>query len=299
MFILFSCGQNQSAAIYDNGDFVENYYIGPYALEPIEPLPTDTNYDAERKPAFFESSCSTPTSFAEYLYYEKIIDHLGGRIHNPLSRRYSESKSGLNKFLKDIGVKNFKAKEIVASSNPSSLKACGLKDLLPPKHCWLRTASLLLMAEQIRKDLGEKIVVSSHYRPQCYNDLIGGASKSDHILAKAIDLVPIDRKNKSNKYRREFIQRVQDYVCDTFWFDPDLRLSAGFGEKQLHIGIDSPRIRNKGLGRVWTYPNYDLSQDISDPNNPIRFLEDGAYRRCFYNENDIFNSLSINDELDI
>ncbi len=297
-FIFISCGKNFNSAIYDEKT-LENNFAEPISLEPISPLPTDTNRDLDEKPNFFDYSCEQQISFAEYLYYDQLIYKLGGKTINPLMLKYSEGAQGFDRYLKDIGIKNFRSREISRSANPKALKECGLVDLTPPKSCWMRSATLLLLAEKIREGIESPLVIESHFRPTCYNEKIGGASQSDHKIAKALDLVPLNKRKFSTAQRREFVRKVQNFICDELWFDPNLRLSAGFGEMRIHIGIDSPRQR-AGLGRVWTYPEYNPKQSLDDPNNPInKYLADGPYKKCFYNKSDISNYIIDRNDLDL
>ena len=57
------------------------------------------------------------------------------------------------------------------------------------------TGELKMMEEfmskliELRKKLGQPMVISSGYRTLEYNERIGGSSKSAHILGKAVDVV--------------------------------------------------------------------------------------------------------------
>jgi len=297
LIFLFSCGQYNAALI--QGESVKNDsslsekpddtvsqkdFSAPFDLEDIEPLPTDTNRDSDPKPAFFSDSCYKRASFAEYLYYERIIPLLGGSIISPYDLIYTQDQNGFDKYLQDVGIKYFSAAEVIKSNNPHHLQTCKIENLLPPKNCWLRSATLLLMADIIRGKINSPLTIESHFRPTCYNEKIGGATQSDHILAKAIDITSFNKHLLTSAQKINLRKKIQTVICDEFWFDPALRASAGFGEQKVHLGIDSPRQRTS-LGRIWTYPAY--WSDLSNPNNPIRFLKDGPYDSCFYNENDI------------
>ncbi len=302
MILLFSCGQYNAALIgsnqgnkntqasnpevpeEDDTSSGQKSFSSPFVLEDIEPLPTHTNRDPNPKPDFFGYNCNRRASYAEYLYYERIIPYLGGTIISPYKLIYTQDQKGFDKYLQDVGVRHFKAHEVIKSNHPNHLQTCKLKDLLPPKNCWMRSATLLLMADKIRRAINFPLSIESHYRPACYNEKIGGATDSDHIIAKAVDLVPFNKNSLTDNERFELRKKMQQVICDEFWFDPALRASAGFGHRKVHLGIDSPRQRTT-LGRVWTYPAY--WSDLDNPNNPIRFLRDGPYARCFYNENDI------------
>jgi len=192
------------------------------------------------------ASCTATTVQKEIMQYENVIKNLDGEVQDV--SRYELSANGLNQFLKDSGVVNFPAYEFTVPGSSAKASSCGLTELLPPKTCWYRTASLLLTAEQIRSAIGSPFKISSLYRPKCYNEKISGAKKSDHLEASAMDITFNNDANIRNK--------IQTYVCDKMWKSDILGLgeeniSFGLGKSLLHIGLNSPRGR-----RYWIYDSY-------------------------------------------
>lgn len=53
-----------------------------------------------------------------------------------------------------------------------------------------RVIELIVMFERIRAIWNKEIKINSAYRTVSYNKRIGGASKSQHLLGKALDLQP-------------------------------------------------------------------------------------------------------------
>jgi hypothetical protein len=62
--------------------------------------------------------------------------------------------------------------------------------ILPGTDVWLNLAALCeRVLEPLRAQIGKPIIVSSGYRPEAVNDLVGGAPNSQHTLGQAADIV--------------------------------------------------------------------------------------------------------------
>lgn len=46
--------------------------------------------------------------------------------------------------------------------------------------------------DKIRSFIGQRVIITSWYRPKRYNDLINGAKNSKHILGMAVDFTCVD-----------------------------------------------------------------------------------------------------------
>lgn len=70
--------------------------------------------------------------------------------------------------------------------------ACNDEFKTPYPEEWRSTRAVELAKafERIRKLMGEPLIVSSGYRTAVYNDRIGGASQSQHVQGRALDLKP-------------------------------------------------------------------------------------------------------------
>ncbi len=213
----------------------------------------------------FHSDCSSANGMKEYFFYKSRIESLGGSSIYPYSKDFPETLVGFQKFLQLSGIKNFTAHE-VSEGSASILKTCGISNLMPPKSCWIRGAVLFLHAEEIRKAIGNyPLSVGSWYRSQCYNKELSKknvkvAPKSDHLLAKAVDLFYAGKSGRVNVRKK-----IQGYICKKYWKNPlytSLNLedgtvpniSVGIGNTSIHLGVDSPRGR-----RSWLYKSYPAS----------------------------------------
>ncbi len=216
----------------------------------------------------YHSACEDADGIKEYYFYKKRIESLGGKSIFPYSGEFPETLSGFQKFLKHTGIKHFTAYELSMGSQ-SILKTCELKNLMPPKSCWMRGAVLFLIAEEIRSAIGNfPLMVGSWYRSTCYNKELAKrnvsvAPKSDHLLAKAVDLSYAGKAGRVN-----IRKKIQNYVCEKYWKNPVYtslkledgsvpNLSVGIGNTNIHIGVDSPKGRRSWLYR--SYPSNDLS----------------------------------------
>ncbi len=281
LLVLFiSCG-NKTTASNEEGVTTTTQ-----AFELEDPFDPATHAQIKKKPISdlpsgsidFGVSCDRANGVKEFYFYEDKIFDLGGFATSPYSSNYPETLEGFDRYLKDSGVVNFSAREVSRSNHPEILKTCGLKNLLPPRPCWIRSVVLLLMAEKIRKNLGHPISVESHYRSSCYNKELYKSFKqkernSDHLLARALDL-----SYKGAVFSKTDVRKkVQQYICENYWFkgryNSDVNflsytsnLSAGFGNTRIHFGIDSPKGR-----RSWSY-------------NGDGILKEPHSRECFWDD---------------
>ena len=58
-----------------------------------------------------------------------------------------------------------------------------------PAHLLSNVRALAVNLEVIRAQLGSPIIINSGYRTPAYNNLVGGALASQHLLANAVDIV--------------------------------------------------------------------------------------------------------------
>ncbi len=284
ILFLFSCGN----------DSINEVEPGPQKEQSEDPIDTydPGNYaDIVKSPPGglpqgyldFGIPCDEANGVAELSFYEGKILSLGGYPVSAYSSIYKQNYEGYNKFLDDSGIRNFSAEEISKSNHADVLKKCGIRNLMPPRACWTRSAVLLLMAEKIRAHLGHPISVEALYRSKCYNkefyNKIRGTKdskevNSDHVLARAIDL---SYKTNSKFDKMKVRKKVQRYICEQFWFDIDYNsltnflayqpnLSAGFGTTRIHFGFDSPKGR-----RAWSYDGDSI-------------LKEGVAKECFWDD---------------
>ena len=58
-----------------------------------------------------------------------------------------------------------------------------------PVHLLSNVRALAVNLEVVRSKLGAPIIINSGYRTPAYNNLVGGALASQHLLANAVDIV--------------------------------------------------------------------------------------------------------------
>lgn len=91
--------------------------------------------------------------------------------------------------------------------------------------------TLLVELQKVRDALGQPIIITSGYRESAYNEAIGGATHSQHILACAVDCYVKDMPIKDfHKFVREGI-KAQRWnfkglgFYDRGWIHVDIRKS--------------------------------------------------------------------------
>src|SRR5690625_43179 len=91
----------------------------------------------------------------------------------------------LQKLLDSEGVRYFRAQELTLQRQWGTHAE-------PPADYLPRILPTVLLADEIRDELGAPIRVSSGYRTPDYNRFVGGAPVSEHMAFRALDLQPHD-----------------------------------------------------------------------------------------------------------
>jgi len=188
--------------------------------------------------SFAFSMGSKPPANSEQGRWEKMVRDNGGKVVNPSN--YSNSGNGFRDFMRDSKVTRFSALEIIEPYNKSAARACGLTQLLPSQSPCLINSALALWAQKIASVAGATPYIRNWYRPTCYNSRVGGASSSDHITARAIDM---DFPSQSSR------RKAQNWLC-SFW-KSSLNMQIGLGGDSIHLGAESPHGK-----RNWYYASY-------------------------------------------
>ena len=105
----------------------------------------------------------------------------------------------LDEFLKDSGIQNFSAREVL------TLRRLGVTVDPPPEDWWPRIVPALKVAEDIRAHLGHPLIIGNGFRPPAENKRAGGARRSQHLFFRAIDL-DLPRKSKTREHQEEFYE---------------------------------------------------------------------------------------------
>jgi len=189
----------------------------------LAPLPPLVGYDDDYASAF-----------------DTAITTFGGSIVNPAN--YPVTPAGFQQYLDDSGVQHFSATEMLTPHKPTVAGALGYDTFLPPHAWWKRGAALALVADELRRLVGEPVKMRNWWRPAAYNERVDGAATSDHVTAHGVDL---DYRSADSRRRAE--ARLRE-LFDT---EEDLQFSLGLGNQTTHVGILSP-----GRKRDWLYSSY-------------------------------------------
>ncbi len=139
--------------------------------------------------------------------------------------------------IKAHGIEHFSARECL------TLRRAGYIAPVPPRDLWHRIIPTLLIAEEIRAEMGHALVVGNGYRSRDLNRAVGGSRRSQHIQNAALDLdLPNSENNREN--RRKFYA-----VACEFWRDHGRDSKMGLGLYSRHGGS---RI-HIDTGRTWGY----------------------------------------------
>ena len=156
---------------------------------------------------------------------------------------------GLESYFRAIGVSpKFSAYEFVKVRRPQHLstelrlvlpKHDGLETiLLPDSSWWPRIGALALLASRMRIHTGP-IVPFHTWRPESYNEAVGGSTQSDHLGAYATDFDFATKNDRIIAYKH-----VIEPLLDTELFE----MSVGVGTKRIHVGLFAGRGQ-----REWGY----------------------------------------------
>lgn len=131
-------------------------------------------------------------------------------------------------------------------------KAPGQPSAIPPEHAWPDMAALVRDYLQPARQAAGPIYVYNGYRPEDYNEAVGGASRSRHLDGTAADLMPwVPDANAGEKKRRA--QQLARHFAH--------RYAQG---AQIGLGIygrDSPQVHvDLGRRRTWADTGYWLRQ---------------------------------------
>jgi len=105
-------------------------------------------------------------------------DHYYRNAEIPHEREYRA-------FIQTLGLMYFSAEELI---RPHRNVRYGVQNTIPPKELWESLVPTLRVADTLRARLNVRVTVLSAYRSFDYNSAIGGASRSQHMRNRALDL---------------------------------------------------------------------------------------------------------------
>lgn len=122
----------------------------------------------------------------------------------------------------------------------------GRPSLVPPYGQWHWLGACCLLMDRIRCHLGQPLIYRYGYRPPAFNRAVGGAARSDHVSACAVDVDCVD-----DAHRRAVLHELALY-----WDEGSYGLSVGTSQrgKRIHLGVWAPETIRRKRQRQWTYP---------------------------------------------
>ncbi|MCO5141945.1 MAG: D-Ala-D-Ala carboxypeptidase family metallohydrolase [Oligoflexia bacterium] len=213
--------------------------VHAFGSKPRDPVPAPAPKPTPKPtPTPNPGNCSNYMSRTEWERWAKDIRDAGGRVKDESA--YANTVSGFKAYLRDSGASSARADEMSIPANSSAAKKCGISNMLPDRCAWIRGAAFALWADKLAKISGGATKIRNWYRPKCYNSAVGGASGSDHLTARSIDLY----FTSSSKRRT-----AQNNLCSVW--NSSRNIQVGLGGTMLHIGFESPRGK-----RFWTYASW-------------------------------------------
>jgi hypothetical protein len=178
------------------------------------------------------------------------IDHailnFGGKLLSPPSgqppRNDPNEVGRFTTFLTRSGVRRINPTQLAypADSDVEEMRELGYTHLVPPRVWWPRAVLIGLVADHLASQVGP-VEVSDYYRPEDFNEEVGGTSGSKHIQALAADLDLSSTEAKERAFA--IMEAMQDNV-------PQLRIGLGVGRRRrLHVDLLSDRSR----ASTWYY----------------------------------------------
>lgn len=138
--------------------------------------------------------------------------------------------------------RNFKLKEfLVSSSHPELMEHVHV----PRSVKWNLFKLSRILMQNIRDLVGQPIVITSGYRTEELNKLVGGAPASQHLFGEACDFYVVDEEgNKDEKATKRAVEVCRQHLhfavgqCLTYYNkDGSLR--------HVHVSLPDPRVYNQ------------------------------------------------------
>lgn len=137
----------------------------------------------------------------------------------------------LQELLDAWGIKYFKAKELVIHKNP---RWRGDRYTVPPDDIIQNIEHTIKAADKIRERFGEPIRIVSGYRSPEYNDLVGGARRSQHKSFRALDMMPLRGRGLDR------LKKIAKQVMDELGQEG---ISTGYGTYRSFVHIDTGAVK--------------------------------------------------------
>lgn len=128
------------------------------------------------------------------------------------------------------GVTDFTANELTWSRHVDG-------NLIPPPDLMPNLLKAAVLAQKIRTEYGEPLVVTSAYRPEPMNTEVAGIPNSQHVRAAALDLtIP------SGNATAENIDRLRMIAAREWVSDPSFHGLGMYNSPpgRIHVDVDHP-----------------------------------------------------------
>lgn len=112
-------------------------------------------------------------------------------------------------------------------------------DNTPTEDIWINLRVLMAFLDQLREAWGSGIVITSGYRCEALNKAVGGSKNSSHKYGLAVDMKPVNGKNK------EFHRFVEKYLLDNHI--PFDNLINEYNYSWTHLGLKNRDGKQRGL----------------------------------------------------
>lgn len=103
-------------------------------------------------------------------------------------------------------------------------------DNTPSEEIKEHLEELMEFLDELRKEWGSPIRITSGYRCPQLNKKVGGSATSAHMIGYAVDMQPIKRPFK------DFVEFVKNYLSDKE-YDQLLLETSSKGTKWVHLGL--------------------------------------------------------------
>jgi uncharacterized protein YcbK (DUF882 family) len=91
----------------------------------------------------------------------------------------------LERFIDSLGLRHFKGAELTPYLSKTRR---GVVNSVPPEKLWPNIVETLVVLDEVRERLGKPITLTSTYRSPAYNQAVGGARFSQHLVFNATDI---------------------------------------------------------------------------------------------------------------
>ena len=145
--------------------------------------------------------------------------------------------------IRELGLSHFRPHEFFVGMGAVRN---GVRNGFPPRRLWDNVIPTAMVADIARQRVGCPIEITSAYRHEGYNEVVGGADQSQHLAFRALDLVPRNGK----------VQRLFDILEDMHGDEVQLPVQiapaegpapANYGKQGLSIEPGGFRFKG-GLG---------------------------------------------------